>query len=173
MKLEEIADRISITDVITRYARSVDRQDFDLARTCYHPDAFDDHGRYKGDVNGLIDFFRTLGATLRVTTHQMGTPHIELVGGTAWVETYCMFRRDSYHASPQDAVLQGLRYLDRFEKRHGQWAIAYRQVVLDWEQSGALAPTPPSSATWSRGDHGEHDPSFEFLRAAKAARDEP
>ena len=169
MELDEIVDRMSIIDVITRYARSVDRQDFELARSCYHADAFDDHGRYKGDVDGLIDFFRVLGATLRITTHQMGTPHIELVGDTAWVETYCLFRRDSYNATPEDAVMQGLRYLDKFERRQDKWAIVHRQVVLDWEQSGAHAAMPPSSDAWRRGGHGETDPSYDFFKEAAAA----
>ena|ERR1035441_5268750 len=166
MDLTELEDRVAITDVLMRYARAVDRQDFDLARTCYHPDAIDDHGRFRGGLDQLIEFFEKLGPTLRITTHQMGTPLIELVGDTAWVETYCLYRRESHGAALEDAVMQGLRFLDRFERREGFWKVAERQVVLDWEQSGGQAPNPPSGATWSRGAHGIDDPSVPFFAKA-------
>ncbi|MEI6002085.1 hypothetical protein H3V53_34635 [Paraburkholderia bengalensis] len=31
-----------------RYCRGIDRIDWDLVRTCYHPDAFDEHGSSGG-----------------------------------------------------------------------------------------------------------------------------
>lgn len=169
MDLDELIDRATITEVLTRYAHAVDRQEFEVARTCYHPDATDNHGRYHGDLDGLIEFFCSLGASLRCTTHQMGTPHMVLVGDTAWAETYCIYRRETVDAAPEDAVVQGLRYLDRFERRAGIWRIAARQVVLDWEQAGACAPTPPSPATWTRGALGDDDPSQSFFSAATKA----
>ena len=43
-----------IADVIYRYARGIDRLDFDLVRSCYHPDAYDDHGSFKGSVEAFI-----------------------------------------------------------------------------------------------------------------------
>lgn len=161
------ADRLAITDVLLAYAHAVDRQDFDLARRCYHSDAVDDHGRYQGGVDGLIEFFRTLGPTLRRTTHLMGPPWIRLQGDTALVETYCLYRRETHGAPPEHAVLQGLRYLDRFERRDGRWAVAVRQVVLDWEQSGATEPVVPSGPTWSRGALGADDPSVPFERTVR------
>jgi ketosteroid isomerase-like protein len=166
--IAELVDRGAITDVLLAYAHAVDRQDFALARGCYHPDAVDDHGRYHGDLDGLIEFFETLGPTLRATTHQMGPPWIRLDGDVALVETYCLYRRESHGAPPEQAVVQGLRYLDRFERRDGRWAIAHRQVVLDWEQSGAAPPTIPSGPTWSRGGYGGTDPSALFFGSAGA-----
>ncbi|MBC3191100.1 nuclear transport factor 2 family protein [Pseudonocardia sp. C8] len=161
-----VADRIAITDVLLCYAHAVDRQDLDLARSCYHPDAVDDHGRYSGGVDGLIEFFAALGSTLRRTFHQMGPPWIRFTGpGTALAETYCLYRRETHDSAPEDAVLQGLRYLDRLERRDGRWAIAERTVVLDWEQSGARAPAVPAGPTWKRGALGDADPSAPFLRS--------
>lgn len=162
--LQELLDRAAITDALLTYAHAVDRQDFALARSCYHPDAVDDHGRYHGDLDGLIAFFETLGPLLRATTHQMGPPWIHLDGDVALVQTYCLYRREMHDAPPEQAVMQGLRYLDRFERRKGHWAVAHRRIVLDWEQSGAVPPAPPSGGTWSRGAQGVDDPSAAFLR---------
>ena len=160
----DVEDKLAITDVLLTYAHAVDRQDFALARSCYHPDATDDHGRYSGGVDGLIDFFESLGSTLRCTTHQMGPPWIRFADAdTALVETYCLYRRETHGSPPEQAVMQGLRYLDRLERRDGRWAIAARRVVLDWEQSGSGAPPVPSGPTWSRGAHGADDPATSFL----------
>jgi hypothetical protein len=136
----------------------------EVARACYHPDATDNHGRYSGGIGGLITFFEQLGSTLRCTTHQMGPPWIRFADrDIALVETYCIFRRERNDDPPEQAVLQGLRYLDRVDRRDGRWAIARRQVVLDWEQSGAIPPAIPSGPTWSRGALHAADPSASFF----------
>ena len=46
--LEELEARTAIEDCLKRFARAVDRQDWKAARACYHDDAFDDHGFFKG-----------------------------------------------------------------------------------------------------------------------------
>ena len=38
MTLQEIADRIEIDDLLTRYATAVDGKDWDLYETCFTPD---------------------------------------------------------------------------------------------------------------------------------------
>ncbi|MEY3566868.1 MAG: hypothetical protein RLZ19_882, partial [Actinomycetota bacterium] len=48
MNIDEVVAREHIRDVVYRYARGVDRRDFDLVRSCYHPDATDDHGPFTG-----------------------------------------------------------------------------------------------------------------------------
>jgi hypothetical protein len=164
LRFNRLADRAEIDEVLARYCRGVDRCDEALLADVYHPDATDDHGRYSGGVDGLIDFFESLGSTLRCTTHQMGPPWIRFADAdTALVETYCLYRRETHGSPPEQAVMQGLRYLDRLERRDGRWAIAARRVVLDWEQSGSGAPAVPSGPTWSRGAHGPDDPSTPFL----------
>lgn len=162
------ADHLEIHALLGRYAHAVDRQDFELARTCYHEDAYDDHGRFKGGVDALIEFFNRLGNSLESTFHMMGLPYIELRDDRAWVITSAWYRRRSNGAD--EAVVQGLRYLDYLERRDGRWGIARRVVVLDWEHALTEAPTVPSSADWARGAFGDHDPATEFLREAAEAR---
>src|SRR5215210_6467344 len=52
--IRRLIDRAGIQDLMARYARSVDRRDWDAVRSTFHPDAHDDHGDYKGDVDGFI-----------------------------------------------------------------------------------------------------------------------
>jgi ketosteroid isomerase-like protein len=166
---EDLLERAAITHVLTTYARAVDRRDLAAARSTYHDDAYDDHGRYRGDVDGLFAFFEQLGDSLVSTFHMLGTPHIELRGDVAWCETYCLYRRESRPDRPDGVVLQGLRYLDRLEKQAGTWRIAHRQVVLDWEQQGGPAPVVPSGDSWLRGSKHGVDPSAAFFASAPAA----
>ncbi|MEI4274037.1 nuclear transport factor 2 family protein [Klenkia sp. LSe6-5] len=165
-QLQALLDRSAITDVLLTYAHAADRQDLALIPSTHHPDAVDDHGRYRGDLDGLIEFLDRYRGTLRATTHQMGPPLIRLDGDAALVETYCLYRRELHGTPPGEAVLQGLRYLDRFERRDGRWAVASRRVVLDWEQSTTDLPAVPSPASWVRGAPGAEDPSVPFFGPA-------
>ena len=88
-RLERCLARDEIRDVLARYARGVDRADAELLKSCYHPDAIEEHGgNYTGNafayIDGAVPRIRTMG----VMQHLLGTSHIELDGDTAWVETY-------------------------------------------------------------------------------------
>jgi hypothetical protein len=164
MDLATLLARAEITDVLTRYVHGADRNDWDLVRGCYHPDAIDDHGLYAGNVDGLLAFLSELTATLSATSHQLGPPHIEVDGDTARAETYCLgwYERPG-HGTTIWTIAQGLRYLDLFERRHERWAIAHRIVVLDWEQVGAPGQPSVAAPSWQRGARGAADPSFPFF----------
>src|SRR5690606_34766002 len=49
--IQEMLDRESIRNVVWRLCRAMDRADIELFRSCYHEDAWDDHGYYKGPVS--------------------------------------------------------------------------------------------------------------------------
>ncbi len=51
----------------------------------------------------------------------------------------------------------GIRYLDRFERRAGQWRIARRQLRWEWLRIDPLAPLDPS---WTPGRSDGQDPVF-------------
>jgi SnoaL-like domain len=156
--------RAEITDVLTRYVRGADRNDWELVRSCYHPDATDDHGLYSGGVEGLMTFLTALAATLSSTSHQLGPPLIEVDGETARAETYCLgwYERPGSDGTTR-SIAQGLRYLDRLERRDGRWAIASRIVVLDWEKVFPAGSPSTPAASWQRGARGGADPSANFF----------
>jgi hypothetical protein len=55
-RLARVIDQQEIRDVIYRYCRGIDRRDFDLVRSCYHPEAHDDHGVFRGGVDDFIAY---------------------------------------------------------------------------------------------------------------------
>ncbi len=133
--LATLAARQEIADVIHRYARGIDRIDPELVRSCYHPDAYDDHGTMKGTVDqfvaGIDAFLRRYVATM----HFMGNMLIEVDGDVARAETYAVayHREELADGSGRDDIW-GIRYVDRFERRDGAWKIAHRVVAQEWRR---------------------------------------
>ena len=89
LRLERMLARDEIQEVLARYARGVDRADAELLKSCYHPDAIEEHGgNYTGNafayVDGAVPRIRLMGAM----QHLLGTSHIDFDGDVAWVETY-------------------------------------------------------------------------------------
>jgi ketosteroid isomerase-like protein len=127
-QLQELLDRQAIADCVQRYARGIDRQDVDLVASCYHPDAIDDHGSFVGSGRELAEWAferkkRELTSQNHVTTH-----NVELNGDTAHGETYYLsMGRDT---SGVVRFASG-RYIDRFERRNGEWRIAERLCIVE------------------------------------------
>jgi SnoaL-like domain len=149
------------------HARGVDRGDRDLLRSCYHPDAIEEHGgRYTGNAYVYIDEAVKRIQSMGPMQHLLGSSHIELQGDMARVETYVLtFYRPSTTAGDLD-TLTGGRLLDRFERRNGEWKIAHRRTVFDWNRdtparqgwvNGMFQPGAPGMLV---GCKGADDPSY-------------
>jgi ketosteroid isomerase-like protein len=129
--LRELHDKQAIREVMANYSRGIDRRDKALLLSCYHADALDDHGMF---VGGPEDFYEwTDPSHLRYfKTHQhIITNHTcSLEGAVAHTETYWMFAG----MAEGDGKLAtfGGRYVDRLEKRDGQWRISARKCVVEW-----------------------------------------
>lgn len=147
--LQELLARQEIADVIYRYARGIDRLDFDLVRSCYHPDAYDDHGSFRGYVDEFIAAARAFLPRWTATQHFMGNMLIEVEGDAARAETYAVayHRREDDQGNGKDDVM-GIRYVDRFEKRAGEWKIAHRVVATEWRR------VDPVTGARGRGEVG-------------------
>ncbi len=88
-RLERMLSRNEIHEVLARYARGVDHADAELLKSCYHPDAIEEHGNFTGGnafayVDGAVPRIRLMGAM----QHLLGSSHIDFDGDVAWVETY-------------------------------------------------------------------------------------
>ncbi|MGC4252161.1 MAG: nuclear transport factor 2 family protein [Sphingobium sp.] len=139
--MQRLVDKAEIRDAICRYARGVDRGDWDLVRSGYHPDAYDAHGDYKGDIDGFIAWLDERFAEVDNSMHFLGQSLMEFAGpDLALVETYFVSRRlrsptaeEARTLQPTDMIVrEGWgRYVDRFERRDGAWRVAHRTVVLE------------------------------------------
>ena len=129
--LQMLLDREAIRDCLYRYCRGIDRCDEAALRSVYWEDATDCHGTWNGSASGFIDqaLLRLRAGGRRV--HQISNVLINLHGDAAAVESsFIAFQ--STNAQPTLATLLCGRYVDRFERRSGEWRVATRTVVYDW-----------------------------------------
>lgn len=162
--LARLVAESAIRDALARYARGADRNDVELIRSAYHPDATDSHGYFSGTIDGFVDWFRERHAGVTQSMHFLGNCLIEFDGEeSASVETYCQaFQRLRDPAIL--GVLQDLhvlcRYLDRFERRDGRWAIAARTVVYETQDVRQVDDADPFPAGFAVQAHGPADPLY-------------
>lgn len=136
--VRELQDRQAILDCLMRYSRGVDRLDRDLILSAYHGDAVDDHGMFVGTRDEFADWVIAMHSSTHLAQqHCLFNHTCELAGDVAHTETYYLFAGMNRVGEP--LVVSGGRYVDRFERRDGRWAIADRLCLRDW----APLPTQP------------------------------
>jgi len=129
--VRELYDRQKIREVVTNYCRGVDRMDRDLLMSCYHPDAIDDHGFFVDGPEAFWEWVNHYHSNAQVSHQHVITNHsCELDGDIAHTETYWLFA--GMDAKDFSFSIGGGRYLDRMEKRNGEWRIAARKCVSEW-----------------------------------------
>ncbi|MDX6292544.1 MAG: hypothetical protein QOH50_1619 [Kribbellaceae bacterium] len=138
----ELADLLAkqeITEVLYRRARAGDRRDHALALSCYHEGATEEHEGFTGPAADFVLEHSAYapGKTPPTSSlvHLIANVLIELDGDEAAVESYHLcFMTGHVTGTETDTTIAG-RYLDRFARRNGRWAITHRQVVFDWSRT--------------------------------------
>ncbi|RYE41347.1 MAG: nuclear transport factor 2 family protein [Hyphomicrobiales bacterium] len=150
---ERVAARQEIEHRVHQFARAIDRLDFEGAREAFHDDAIDDHGAYRGDVDGLLAWVEKRHETLPFSTHGICNIYIEFAGDDdAFCESYILgwqsvtpsANLSSVEAQSPDEMIEMItnaRYVDHFTRRNGSWRIQRRTVVFG---SAMVVPVPAS-----------------------------
>lgn len=160
-QIDELLAKQQIHEAIMRYCRGIDRCDAELVRDCYHPDATDQHGGFKGSRDEFVAWAMKDLRRYISTTHAICNEMVEIDGDLAHSESYffaChrMQRKDGEY----DLIAAG-RYVDRFERRNGEWKIAHRIVVLDWNRLDKAGSVDPSkNAPFVRGLRSREDLAY-------------
>jgi hypothetical protein len=164
-RLQALLDKQEIYEVLVRYCRGIDRVDEALVRSCYHPDAFDDHGMFQGPATEFAAYAVRGLATMERTMHCIHNVAIDIVGDVAVSEAYCVaYHRMASRKGGDADHLVGVRYVDRFERRDGRWLIAHRTVVYEWSRIDPVGRTWAMPAQYVRGQRGSEDRIFVLLR---------
>jgi hypothetical protein len=161
--LRELLDEREIRGVLMRYCRAVDRMDEALLRSCYHPDARDEHGSFAGSVDEYVAWALRLLRGYATTMHFLGNVLVEVAGDVALAESYGI----SFHRSdpkpdepfdPRRNLTVGFRLVDRFERRAAGWRIARRIATTEWTRVDDLAGRWEPPAHLRRGARDASDP---------------
>jgi len=131
-EVQGLLDKQAIREVVFRYFRGLDRGDAALIASVYHPDAVDEHGGGKtfrgADIGpGILEYSRELHVAQG--SHHITNQTIELDGDTAASESYFFGFMLTSHEGQDHTLQVAGRYLDRLERRNGEWKIVHRVVV--------------------------------------------
>lgn len=128
--LRDLLDRQAIRDCIGRYARGADRHDEDLIRSAFWPDAQINYGSFSGPPEAFARWANAWhDERYSAHLHHIGAQTADIEGDAAHVETYVLYVLGE-KAAPKVRVGAG-RYVERYERRNGEWRIAVREFIAD------------------------------------------
>jgi hypothetical protein len=135
-RLDRLLELQDIRDCLTRFSRGMDRFDRDLFLSAFHSDATIAAGPF---VGGPVELYEWASpgheAGQSATHHNLLNLTCDIDGEVAHAETYYLFvgrNRDDSN------WIAGGRYIDRLEKRDGEWKIALRTNAIEWS---GIVPT--------------------------------
>ena len=135
MTIDEVIAKQEITDLVGRYMRGLDRLDKNLLRSTFHDDATTDYGFFQGGPDEFVDMAYNALKDHLANHHMIGQVNIDLEGDIAFGEVYFQaFHRIVQDGEERDLFISG-RYVDRYEKRNGEWKFAFRSEVNDWARN--------------------------------------
>lgn len=135
-RLERLADKQEILEALTRFSRGMDRFDREVFLSAFHADATMAAGPFVGSPADCYAWAQGLHELGQVATHHnLLNVTYDIDGDVAHTETYYLFvgrNRD------ESNWIAGGRYIDRLEKRDGEWRIALRTNAIEWS---GMVPT--------------------------------
>lgn len=168
-----LKDRRDIFDTAMRYARGADRHDKELARSAFWPEATISYGEPMGR-DAFVDWQERALSDYAAHQHHITGQTVEFDGDTAHVESYVL-----YFLVPRDRTAdvagaatpgRGLesekthlgsgRFIERWERRDGEWRILVREYVEDLALEGDTVDLCASRACLGTWDHND----FSYMR---------
>ncbi|MDB5725138.1 MAG: nuclear transport factor 2 family protein [Novosphingobium sp.] len=167
-RLQEMLDHHEIRILLAEYVHGCDRADAAHMGSVYWDDSWDDHGITQAPGP---EFARVM--TERILTdsdtlsHLLGQSLIKVDGETAGVETYFIAVTTVIAADGTRSCNQlGGRYVDRLERREGQWKVKHRIAMRDWSISLTVEQDSYIRANLTPGQRSQQDPSYAALGIA-------
>lgn len=163
---ESGADRQAIVDQHHHYCRAMDRIDHALGYAVWHDDGIADYGTlYQGSGRGFVDWVCETHRGLIGHAHRISNILIDLDGEQAGSEAHVhAVLRFQEGDRLRQANVYG-RYLDRWSRRDGRWAIDRRVYVQDFDDVRDVGTILVGG--WGRRDRD--DPSYAVLPRLSAS----
>lgn len=167
--LRVLADKNAIREQLLRFSRGVDRADAKLVDSVYWPDACDEHGA-AGTLRGSECSSAFIGrASYKASQHHLTNILIELHGDTAYAESYALNFLIIERNGKEFTRSMGARYIDRFERRNGEWRIAHRVMVHDWSRLDEVVEAWPAGKDFIQGERTANDMVYTISRGVSDA----
>jgi hypothetical protein len=163
--LQRLLDREACAAVMATYCRAIDTRDEALLRSVFHPGSLHRHGfegpssdpsrpTAPGKPGDFVAFALEFLATHRSSHHQLGNVEVEIGDDGVTAQTHAYFtahHRRRAKGDPQAGAdaregemdfWVGGRYMDRMEKRNGEWRIVSRVGTTDWTRTESPSSEP-------------------------------
>lgn len=162
-RLAILLDRQDILDCLVRFSRGMDRFDRELFLSAFHDDAVIAAGDFVGGPVELYDWASQMHEQgQHATMHNLLNHSCDIDGDTAHTETYYLFAARNRNDSNW---LAGGRYIDRLERRNGEWKIALRTNAIEWSGMPPSMPIPfadvPDIYRNGKPSRSKDDPSYQ------------
>ncbi|TCJ37025.1 nuclear transport factor 2 family protein [Parafrankia sp. BMG5.11] len=124
-------DQAAIRNLVALYCRGCDRRDFALVRSLYHDDAVDDHGAmFCGGPDAFVEWLPKAMEPWELTIHSLSNSVIVIDGDVAEGEHMVRAWHRTHPPDRREVIVYG-RYLDRYQRRLGEWRFLRRSLVFD------------------------------------------
>jgi uncharacterized protein (TIGR02246 family) len=135
-EIERLLDERALRRLVELYAQAADRRDADLfarimtSNVVIEGEGFKLEGR--DQIRGIPAMIE---ARFLSTNHFVMNHVVAIDGAQATGETYCLayHRYDAPDGTPM-TLDWAIRYQDRYRRDEGEWRIAYRKLIVDWEK---------------------------------------
>jgi hypothetical protein len=165
---DELVAKQAITEVIYTYCRALDRMDWELAQTVWHPEGTADYGAnmFQGTGAGFLEWVWVQHTGMMGHSHQITNVLIDVDGDRAASEAYvtAALRLPTDGGQAMEIVSRG-RYVDTWSRRDGRWAIDHRRFAEDFTSTHTVTPMEPADADARTGRRDRDDPSYSALGA--------
>jgi hypothetical protein len=160
--MQDLMDGQAIFDCIKRNSRGNDRFDTELVASSFHRDAIHDNGRKRVEAYGYGEHANAAhGMLFDANLHNVTMHMCEIDGDVAHAESYSLgLFLDK--GGETGRVLAG-RYIDRLEKRDGEWRIALRRTTVEVALEGKAAlpgGAPLLGSSYLKGHRDRTDLSY-------------
>lgn len=161
--IQYLMDRTAILDCIARNARGCDRHDPEVLTSSYHEDGIDEHGYAVNPGHKYSEYANKVhAASSQQNMHNITTHICEIDGDVAHCESYVigLFLDNG----GKSARLISGRYIDRLERRGGEWKITLRRSTVDALMTGdaSMINAPVfKQLGYLKGMRDKHDTSYQ------------
>lgn len=137
-EMQKILDRRAILDCVRRSSRGNDRFDVELVASCFHKDAIHDNGRRRVEAQRYGEQANAAHEMLfDANLHNVTVHSCEIDSDVAHAESYSLGL--FLDKGAETGRLLAGRYIDRLERRDGEWRIALRRATVEVALEGRAA----------------------------------
>lgn len=159
-KVTYLSHREEIVEMYWRYTRGLNRHDMDLLRSAFWPDGQVNYGPASWSSHDWILFWEGNYFKGRASqAHHLTNITMDIQDDVAHVESYLIALRRT--PDQQSTIFGCGRYIDRVDRRDGNWRIAVREFIPHcWAEAQSVLSSYFSQSSVDMGKYDRTDPSY-------------